>query len=520
MQALETDVAVLGSGLAGLTAALIARQNGCQVLILTDSRGQSASSRSGGNFRTSTTSYTPEQHFLDTIAGGKYLPQRSMVKVLAQDASWVRTFVEGAGVAVAETGTGFRVAGEGGSPGEALTTKIRALGEAAGVRRVNALGWEVLLDQDETVCGVLAFDAAKNEWLAITARAVVLATGGAAGVFLRTDNSLEATGDGMAMAFRVGAVLADMEFVQFWPVTTLGPDVSGIVPFSDLAGRRLLVGGDRDITDKVGLPGLVSGEGSPSLVARRIYEDAIVGASDEELPLHLTAAGTGSSETELVSVTPAAHHTMGGVVGGDHGQTRVTGLYVAGEVAAGMHGADRLSGNGLTEAVAMGRRAGILAAASAQSANASLSGDWERLVRERIRRTMALMEGGGSGTLTPAEATRRIRQAMWRSAALVRSRESLDGTQSTINKVKRATPLTVDLDRGDDVRAALKALNLLLVAEAITRSARYRRESRGFHFRTDYPGSDDAEWLRHVKVRLLSGEMSLDISQGLELMEP
>lgn len=109
---------------------------------------------------------------------------------------------------------------------------------------------------------------------------------------------------------------------------------------------------------------------------------------------------------------------------------------------------------------------------------------------------------------------------MWRHAALVRTREGLDAAQSAINKIKRSLPLAADLGDGGDVRSALKTLNLLLVCEAIARSARYRKESRGVHYRSDFPDRDDAEWLRHVRVKLLSGEMSLDTSQGLELMGP
>jgi succinate dehydrogenase/fumarate reductase flavoprotein subunit len=528
MQTLETDVAVLGSGIAGLTAALTARQNGCQVLIVSDARCRSASSRSGGVFRGPTRDYAPEQHFLDTVSTGKYLPQRSLVKALAQDASAVRSFIEGLGVSVEETPTGFRVAGDQNLRGATLTAGLEAACEVAQVKRLSAFAWEIILGSGETTCGVLAFDTVRSEWLAIAARAVIIATGGAAGIYARAGSSPDATGDGLAMAFRAGAALADMEFVQFWPLATLETEACVPLMPGDLAGRRLIAG-ERDVTDRVGLSGLVAGEGTLSLVGRRIYEEGLLASAEEELPLRLTGAdpgrakpnGSEDSGSEPTPVTPAAHYTLGGVVGGDHGQTRISGLYVAGEAAAGMHGADRLSGNGLTEACVMGRRAGVLAAASVQSAaSAGVGGDWDRLVREYIRRTVSLLEGVGDGTLTPTEATRRIRQAMWRSAALVRTRESLDAAQSTINRVKRVLPLNVDLDRGDDIRTALKACNLILVAEAVARSARYRRESRGFHFRTDYPGSDDAEWLRHVKVRLLSGEMSLDISQGLEIMEP
>lgn len=525
MDMLETDVVVVGGGLAGLSAALTARRNGQRVLVVSEARDSWASARSGGNFRAPVEDYPPEQHFIDTVATGCYLAQRSLAKALANDARPARAFLEEVGVRVRESKAGFRVEADNHSPGMALLRALESCVRTAGVEHVEALGWEVLTGPDGSVAGLLAYDPVRADWLVVAARAAVLATGGAAGAYLRTDNSADATGDGIAMAYRAGAVLADMEFVQFWPLVEMRGDARVCLGPGDLAQKRLLVNGKDDITEKVGLPGLVSGERSSAQVARLIYQEAGLGAEDPEAEpvLHLVPAGAGKGgAAEPVPVTPSAHHTMGGVVCGDHGQTRVTGLFVAGEVLAGSHGADRLSGNGLTEAVVFGRRAGTLAGSmtAARPRGPAGDADLERQARDRIRRTLNLLESTDENALRPAEAAHRIRHAMWRSAALVRTRESLDAVQSTLNKIKRVLPLAVDLGNGEEVRAGLKTLNLLLVAEAIVRSARYRRESRGVHYRADYPERDDGEWLRHVRVRLFSGEMSLDTSQGLELMEP
>jgi len=529
METLSTDVVVLGSGLAGLMAALTMREDGGDVVLVTEATTTSASYRSGGNFRAPGADYTAEQHFLDTIAAGGYLSQRSLAKALAEDAASVYERVRKAGVAVEPTETGFRVAPDGQRPGERLVGGLLTAAAKAEVRIIEAFGWELLQAMDGSVSGLLAFDARKNDWLAISARAVILAAGGAAGAYLWTDNSPDATGDSLAMAFRAGAVLADMEFVQFWPLTVAETPVCGLLPLRDLARARLLVRGGPDITEKVGLSALAGGQGAPALVARRVYEEMVRPDEESDLSLELisrSSAGAGAARQRAAKdplpVVPAAHHTIGGVVCGDHGQTRVQGLFVAGEAAAGTHGADRASGNGLTEAAVLGRRAGLLAVASAgaNSAARPAVGDLERQARERVRRTMSFLEPASPGSLTPEETTSRIRRVMWRHAALVRTREGLDAAQSAINKIKRSLPLAADLGDGGDVRSALKTLNLLLVGEAIARSARYRKESRGVHYRSDFPDRDDAEWLRHVRVKLLSGEMSLDTSQGLELMGP
>jgi succinate dehydrogenase/fumarate reductase flavoprotein subunit len=527
METLSTDVVVLGSGLAGLMAALTIREDGGDVILVTESTTTSASYRSGGNFRSPGADYTAEQHFLDTIAAGGYLSQRSLAKAVAEDAALVRGRVRKAGVEVDPTETGFRVAPDGQGPGERLVGGLLKAAATAEVRTIEAFGWELLHGPDGSVSGLLAFDARRNDWLGISARAIILAAGGAAGAYLWTDNSPDATGDALAMAFRAGAVLADMEFVQFWPLTVAETPVCGLLPLGDLAGARLLVRGGADITEKVGLSTLAGGQGASALVARRVYEEIVRPDEESDLSLELipgasAGAGRQRASKDPVPVVPAAHHTIGGVVCGDHGQTRARGLFVAGETAAGTHGADRASGNGLTEAAVLGRRAGLLAVASvgADSAARPAVGDLERQARDRIRRTMSLLEQASPGSLTPEETMDRVRWVMWRHAALVRTREGLDAAQSAINKIKRSLPLTVDLGDGGDVRSALKTLNLLLVCEAIARSARYRKESRGVHYRSDFPDRDDAEWLRHVRVKLLSGEMSLDTSQGLELMGP
>lgn len=537
MNILEAEVVIVGSGLAGLSAALTVGEGGPEVILLTDATGgraPGASAMSGGNFRAPGPGYASEDMYLDIIRGGGYLPQRSTVRVLVEDAPTVRTFLSRYGVETSETPTGFRAFPEAEAPGRRLLDCLeQALPDT--VTKVPGLAWEVLLGRDGSVEGLLAFDREKAGWFVIASSRVILATGGASGVYRYTDNSLDATGDGVALAFRAGAPLADMEFVQFWPLAVVQPGGGGrctcLAP-SEMSRGTLLNGRGRDITGKVGLRGLADGSSDPSKVSRLVYQEAVSasgpgrdGAPSEDVPLRLLP-GEGpprASGGTSLPVTCAAHHTMGGVVCGDHGQTRVPGLFVAGEVAAGAHGAARLSGTGLTEAVVRGRRAGSLVLTSLPRRASGVGVPASELARQgraKVQGVSALLEADEPEATRPHEARRRITEAMWNHVALVRSRDSLDAAQSEINKIKRALPLNVDLSDGAEVHEGLKVLNLLLVAEAITRSARYRRESRGVHYRSDFPGLDEAEGLRHVRVKLLSGEMSLEVSRGLELMEP
>lgn len=528
MKSYQADLVVVGSGLAGLSAARVLAGRGCQVILLAD-RWPSASSRSGGNFRAPGPGYPAESHFLDTVKGGQYLSQRTLARALAEDAGELGTMLKGLGLDLIPTPVGFRIAGN--EPGPAL---VRALTGALPdtVRHLSGLAWEVVTGPDESVAGLLAWSEEAADWLLIQTRSVIIATGGAAGLYRYTDSSSDATGDGLALAFRAGAFLADMEFVQFWPLTGMpegDEGASGLVETTCLghgllAGGRLVAAGERDLTDQVGLSGLADGTTDPGHVARQAYLESVADLTDRpdltERPLTLiprTGALSGADAAPR-RVIPAAHHTMGGVVSGDHGQTRVEGLYVAGEAGAGVHGANRISGNGLTEAMVMGARAAGLAADLLDDRPPAEARSVEPAARELARRAVVQIDARNAA-VSPDQARRRVAEALWRHAALVRTRESLDAAQSELNKIKRALPFGVDTGDGGEVRSALKALNALLIAETIVRSARYRRESRGVHYRADFPEPDPVEGLCHVRVKLISGEVSLDLSQGLDLME-
>lgn len=524
----EADLVVVGAGLAGLTAVRSLAERGHRVILLADHM-PSASGRSGGNFRAPGHGYPAEDHFLDTVKGGGYLSQRSMVRALAEEAQELRETIQGLHLQLETTPVGFRVAGA--EPGAALVRALSAnLPDT--VHHLSGMAWEAVTTPDGRVAGLLAWSEETADWLLVQARSVIIATGGAAGVYRYTDSSSDATGDGLALAFRAGAFLADMEFVQFWPLTGIpgsSEPALGIIETTCLspeflARGRLLTSRGQDITEELGLAGLADGTTDPGRLARLAYQEALPGETVEH-PLSLVADGdTGTSGTPL-RVIPAAHHTIGGVVAGDHGQTRVEGLYVAGEAGVGVHGASRISGNGLTEALITGSRAARLASdlledyPAPRGTGEPSTRSLEQLARESVRRTLAEVDARSS-TLDPAEARRRVGEAMWRHAALVRTRDSLDAAQSEINKIKRSLPFSVDTGDGGEMRSALKALNALLIAETMARSARYRRESRGVHHRSDYPEADPTEGLRHVRVKLISGEVSLDLSQGLDLMEP
>jgi L-aspartate oxidase len=325
-----------------------------------------------------------------------------------------------------------------------------------------------------------------------------LATGGAGQLYQFTTNPAVATGDGLALAFRAGAALADLEFVQFHPTAL---DVPGQVPF--LLSEALRGEGARLLNERG--EAFMSryepaGELAPrDRVARAIAHEAArtggrVFLSIQHLPAQWVyerfpsisdacrSAGLDLAR-DLIPVRPAAHYLMGGVVTDLDGHTTVPGLFAAGEVACtGVHGANRLASNSLLEGLVFGARTAL-----AMRHYIHAPGPWPFTADAEA---VAPLEG--TGRLTPAE----IRRVMWDHVGLRRTREGLTEALRVLGPQSgTGGPGKVDL------RATMEAENLRLDGWLMARAALRREESRGAHFRDDFPIRDDVRWARHVRDR-------------------
>lgn len=381
----------------------------------------------------------------------------------------------------------------------------------------------LVLDDQGSCCGVVAREVRSGRMQVFSAKNVILACGGAGQAYSPTTNALIVTGDGIAHAYRVGAPLMDMEMVQYHPTTlvenglliTEGARGEGAVLLNS-EGERFM---ERYAPNKMELA-------SRDVVSRaeqtEILEGRGVGANRDGIYLDITTvprkrtlealreivnigkdfAGVDITR-EPIMIRPGQHYIMGGVKTDVDGATVVPGLYAAGEVACvSVHGGNRLGANSLLDTLIFGRRSGEHAARRAQTMAMPDAGE------AQLREDVATIDGilareRGSGRRL-SEIKRELGATMNQYVAVYRDEEGLQKAHETVRRLKEETQSAYVDDHGtvfnQDVFGAIELGYMLDCAEAIVVSAIERKESRGAQFRTDYPGRDDAQWLKHIDV--------------------
>ena len=514
------DVVVVGGGIAGLRAAVAAQAQGASVALISrtnPTRSYSVTIQDGMNAALGTGD-SAEQHAQDTVQAGGYLADQALVAQICSEAPAAVEELDRMGTPFNRSnGAALDLAGSVGSSqarsafADDMTGHVvtQVLYEQSLKAQVKAYDEWVAVDlamDDGKVIGVVALQLSTGKLESIGAKAVVLATGGPRRLYDPSTASLHCSGDGIALAYRAGAALADMEMVQYHPY---------VVNSTRMALSELLVGATPQVftadksalADGTGSAGMVrsmaraisEGKGTDgALLVQPVLEDA---PSDRffNTRTHLSGLTGIKLSDEPLPVRPAMHRLLGGIAVDGQGATSIPGLYAAGEAAgAGFHGACGLEGNFITTSVVLGKHAGEAAAdyGRGQSGNEPGPAYAERVT---ARRREVLDR---KSTHTVAGLRNELAALMHQHAGVERSAENLQTAAQDIDRIDNAHAAAGVNATGLDFNFAylhhLELGYLLDIARAVTASAKAREESRGVHYRTDFPQTDNANWTKRT----------------------
>jgi len=537
----EADILVIGTGGAGLYAAIRAADGGGRVYVRDKGLiGRGGSTVGGAGVSAvgpwSKPGDNANVQFRDTVIGGAYLNDQPMVRILVEEAQQRIVEMESWGLKFDRGPDGRYVLDQAGGHSY---PRVMAISDRVGLQMVKVLRNQARLRQIErcpdvmacrllihngAIAGAIGLDVGVGEVVQVNAPAVVLATGGVGQLYPSTSNPIQNTGDGLALALRAGARLLNMEQVQFYPCGLVHPPslrgfILGIQEYAALYNSEeerfmaryepeLLEHTTRDRLARAIFTEIVEGRGTAH---GGVYLDATDVPKETFLSFQheYEVARDRGFDMQLVrlEVAPAAHYFMGGVAIDISGCASVPGLYAAGEVSGGVQGGNRLSGNSLAEILVFGARAGAHAAGYARGAirptpEQAQAAEVEREIRGLVNRR--------NGRLTPSQGKQRLRRLMWQYAGVIRDGAGLTAAryeligleQELLPQISMSGP---SLLQNHSLVSYLELKNMITVAQTIVQSALERQESRGAHYRQDFP--EEASTPFCIEVTLEGGHL-------------
>lgn len=553
LETIECDVLIVGAGGAGMRAAIESYDQGAKTLLICKTLlGKAHTVMAEGGIAAALGNIDPkdswEVHFSDTIVEGQDLSNWRMAEIYSKEVIERVFELEKYGALFDRTQDGRIMQ----RPFGAHTyRRLCYIGDRTGLELIRTLEDQVLkrdipfIDEVEVtrvfrdpktgrVSGALGIRNKTGNLILFKAKAIILATGGSGRVYEVTSNSYECTGDGLALAYRAGAELMDMEMIQFHPTGMIYPaGVRGLLVteavrgeggiLTNTKGERFMERYDpkrkelsaRDVVARSIYTEIVQGRGTPN---GAVYLDITQRGPDyikKKLPSmyfqFLEFAGVDITKQKM-EVAPTVHYQMGGIrVEPETAATKVPGLYAAGEVACGLHGANRLGGNSLGDILVFGRRAGLAAAEYCKNTPAGETSADD--VAQEVKRILSPFKNT-NGT-NPFALKIRIASAMWKYMGIVRNEEDLtkglEEIRSISEEAKRVEakgPRPYNQSWFD----SLQVWNMVLDCEIMLRSALTRKESRGAHTRSDYPKKDNERWLVNIITSEKDGQSVQELS--------
>ena len=530
---------VIGGGITALLAALEARKQVDDVILVCKRKtGRSGNTIvSGAAF----SAHIPcgenpdssEQHLRDTVQAGAGINDPVLARILAEEGGQAVLALEDYGVRLLRhDGSLVRRIPPGHSRPRSIPTDLRGyphgarglsisiplleIAQRRGIRIMSHMPVAKLMVKEGTVCGATALDIRSGEWVKISAKALILAAGGGGCLFEHTNNTPDMTGDAFALAMDAGVPLRDMEFVQFYPTRAVSPVRTNIssplfaegAVLRNCSGERFMPSYDpqaemttRDVMSRAIYAEAQAGRG---VAKGGVYIDlsAVPTATLElKFPTILTMLRRHKIDrrTQWLVVSPAAHFIMGGALIGPRCETAVAGLFAAGEAAGGVHGANRLAGNALTETAVFGLKAGREAGAYCH----------------RERKTIEATEGGievpaaVSGTIPSAAIKSEVRRILWQCAGLVRTEVGLKRGLAELQACQGVLP-NCRRDTAAGQAAWFETSGMVQVGKAIVLACLSRQESRGAHYRSDFPDRDEVRWKRGSVIQKAGDTLIVD----------